>query len=156
MAITGGFKGVINVIKQKNVFIILIGLLIVCAMIGTIFIIRLVLFDSTSDEEVIKSFKDNKSFFEDAKSYILEERSIDEIYEDSYDKNQKSLEQIFSTLKYRGIHKTDKGAFVYFVRVSELGFTQGIVFSATGNEPSGSYITKTIIIEDGWFLYKSK
>ena len=153
----GGSKGENNVRKQKFITIcIIIAVILIGGVVIWNYLSQLFTFDSISDEDAIKSFKENKQVFIEAKDYILRNENADKILADSYDKQQKSLLQIFGTLKYRGIHKADKGAFVYFVRVSELGFTQGVIFSTSNNEPDSIYYTKLVKIEDGWYLYKAK
>lgn len=135
-----------------------IGLLIISCILGVGIIVGVLWLsvDHTPDDKVIQSFIENRQDFVDAKDYIVQNKDINRIRSNSYDKDQKSLVKLFETLKYGAITKTDNGEYVYFVRVSQLGFTQGIVFSASGNVPISSYITETKKIEDGWFLYKMK
>ncbi len=128
--------------------------LILIIIIG-IYTYKLFSFDTISNENIIETFQVNKTIFVNAKSWILKDPYIDEVFDDSYDKENEPLSQIFDILKYRSIHKVN-GSMVYFVRVSEFGFTQGIVFTETGNEPTGPYVTETTKIDENWFIFKFK
>lgn len=141
--------------KPKIIIVIIVCILLAIAIGIGISLNKLFSFDSTPDIAVINDFRANKADFIEAKDYILSNNSIEKLFPDSYAKEQKSLKQIFEVLKYKGIFKANDNN-VYFLRVSEFEFTQGILFSSTGIEPSGPYITQVTKIEDGWFLYKSK
>ncbi len=105
---------------------------------------------------ILNEFQTHKSLLDmiARKSLLQSVESTIHYDKDHFDTSDNNLTEIFA-IGYLAIHTGDKG-FVYFVRDSYFGFTQGLVFSVEGVEPRSPYFTEIRQLDENWFLFKMK
>ncbi|GAA0134440.1 hypothetical protein YSY43_12800 [Paenibacillus sp. YSY-4.3] len=106
------------------------------------------------EDSIVNDFNSHRSLFDNiANKVLLNDEDIS--YElDSNINSDLDLSKLFS-MGYHSIHSADK-SFVYFIKDSNFGFSQGLVFSKEGGQPVSPYLTSLQELDNHWYLYKMK
>ncbi|RAV11736.1 hypothetical protein [Paenibacillus contaminans] len=137
-------------IKSKKALLFLISFVVIgVALIAAIY------YSSdrrTLDEIIMEDFSTYRAEFEETVNYVLENdlREIDLANKNNLKEPLKTL----SNLHYLSLHKDD--GFIFISRYSSFGFEVGIVYSSTNKEPEGPYFSDVKVLDENWFLFKSK
>lgn len=136
---------------NKKTIILLLTLFVVFATV-LVFFFRIS--DRTKIEDIItKDFKEHKTDFIYSAQLMLELKE-QQINADTYIGNEPSIKKIFNSLGYLSIYK--ENIWVYFIRYSYNGFTQGLIYSQDNEQPESVYFTEIKKLGDNWFQFKSK
>jgi hypothetical protein len=109
---------------------------------------------SSFENSIVNDFQNHLPILSNVAEKALSKKEDSHYESKSYDPNDSDLKQLFA-LGYHSVNTADN-SFVYFIKDSYFGFTQGLAFSKEGNKPSSPYFTNIRVLDSHWYMFKSK